>query len=284
MPLKYPLIPMSLFKNTKWLALAGVASVATMFYYSLTVIWPQMITSLYSSDNIKIGLMSGTVGGAIAFGQVVGALSVKWGYGHWQLRICGLTMCAFIGAMASCDATTQTRGIIFTTLGAFAVGVIEVIAIIAVPFTVAPEDLGLASGVLGSCRSVLGSVALAIFSGVLNSKKSSEIGPRLRAVAQSDGLSATSTAAVIKAGIAGLTKTFTKIPGITTQNVAKYVKALQNGNVAAYHTIFYVSLVFGGFAVICAFCTKSFNEHFTNRVNRRLQGAGHERTTTKEVV
>ena len=93
MTLKYPLIPTSLFRNTRWLALAGVAAVATMFYYSLTVIWPQMITSLYSSDNIQIGLMSGTVGGSIAFGQVIGALSVKWGYGHWQLRICGLVMC-----------------------------------------------------------------------------------------------------------------------------------------------------------------------------------------------
>lgn len=267
---------MSLFKNGRWLALAGVAAVATMFYYSLTVIWPQMITSLYSSNNIEIGLMSGTVGGAIAFGQVVGALTVKWGWGHWQLRICSLFMCAFIGAMAACDASTKNMGIAFTTIGSFAVGVIEVIAIIAVPFTVPPKDLGLASGVLGSCRSVLGSIALAIFSSILTTKKVEQITPRMRAVAEEEGLSATSTAAIIKAGVASLVSTFTKIPGVTTANVGKFIKALQGGNVVAFHTVFYASLAFGGFAVVCAFLTKSFNEHFTDKVDRRLQGAGHE--------
>lgn len=34
-----------------------------MFYYSLTVIWPQMVTALYEKDSIMIGLMSGTLGG-----------------------------------------------------------------------------------------------------------------------------------------------------------------------------------------------------------------------------
>lgn len=275
---------MSLFRNTRWLALAGVAAVATMFYYSLTVIWPQMITSLYSSKNIEIGLMSGTVGGAIAFGQVIGALTVKWGWGHWQLRICGLAMCGFVGAMASCDVSTRDRGIILTTLGSFAVGVIEVIAIIAAPFTVPPKDLGLASGVLGSCRSVLGSIALAIFSSILNTKKRSEIPPRIQSVAQDEGLSSTSTAALVKAGIAGLTSTFTKIPGVTSGNVGKFIRAVQNGNVVAYHTVFYASLAFGGLAVICAFCTKSFNEHFTDRVDRRLQGAGKATEKVKETA
>ncbi|KAF2025805.1 putative siderophore iron transporter [Setomelanomma holmii] len=245
-PQKYTLIPMSLFKNARWLALAGVASVATMFYYSLTVIWPQMINSLYSSDNIEIGLMSGTVGGATAFGQVIGALTVRWVWGHWQLRISSLVMCAFIGAMASCDASTRDRGILFTTLGSFAVGIIEVIAIIAVPFTVPPEDLGRASGVLGSCRSVLGSIALAIFSSILNTKKTQEITPRIRAVAEAERLTASSI-------VASLVATFTKIPRVTSANVAKFVKAVQNGNVVAYHTVFYASLAFGGFAVICAF-------------------------------
>lgn len=62
MPLKYPLIPMKMFVNGPFMALVGVASVGSMFYYSLTVIWPQMITALYESDPIQIGLMSGILG------------------------------------------------------------------------------------------------------------------------------------------------------------------------------------------------------------------------------
>lgn len=40
-----------------------------MFHYSLTVIWPEMITSLYPTDSTTIGLVAGTVGGAVALGK-----------------------------------------------------------------------------------------------------------------------------------------------------------------------------------------------------------------------
>ena len=106
-----------------------------MFYYSLTVIWPQMITALYETDQVMIGLMSGTLGGSIALGQVVGGGSVRLGCGHWQLRVAAVAMCGFIGAMAATNASTRTLAIVMCALGAFAVGIVEVVAIIAVPFT-----------------------------------------------------------------------------------------------------------------------------------------------------
>ncbi|KAF2499906.1 fungal trichothecene efflux pump [Lophium mytilinum] len=283
MPLKYPLIPMSLFMNGRFMALVGVASVASMFYYSLTVIWPQMITSLYENKQVMIGLMSGTLGGSIAFGQVLGGFTVRFGFGHWQLRIAALLMCAFIGAMAAADASTRTMSIVFCCLGALAVGVVEVVGIVAVPFCVPPADLGLASGLLGSCRSTLGSVALAIFSSVLTSTKADEIPPRLRKLAVEDHLSAKSTALLIKSGLLGAVATFAKIPGIAADRVPLYVKAVQDGNVKAYHMVFYSSLAFGAVAIICAFCTKPFNQFFTERVERRLQGVEKEHVAGKEV-
>jgi hypothetical protein len=272
MPLRYPLIPMALFKNGRYMALVGVASIASMFYYSLTVIWPQMITSLYTSNQVMIGLMSGTVGGSIAVGQVVGGATIRLGWGQWQLRASAILMCAFIGAMASADASTRTNALIFCCLGACAVGVVEVIGIIAVPFTVAPKDLGLASGLLGSCRSTLGSIALAIFSSILSTQKGIEIPPRLNALAKEDSLPKSSIAALVKAGLSGAVATIVKIPQIPSDRVAVYKKAIQDGNVNAYHMVFLSSLGFGGLAVICAFCTMNFNSHFTETVSRRLQG------------
>ncbi|KAF2178609.1 fungal trichothecene efflux pump [Zopfia rhizophila CBS 207.26] len=271
-PLKYPLIPMKLFANGQFMALVGVAAVASMFYYSLTVIWPQMITSLYSSDQIMIGLMSGVLGGSIAFGQVVGGGTIKFGWGHRQLQFSAIVMCGFIGAMAATDASTRTLAIVMCCLGALAVGVVEVVGIVAVPFTVPPADLGLASGLLGSCRSTLGSVATAIFSSVLTTTKNKEIPPRLLRLAEQDDLPQSSITALLKAGLQGATASIPKIPGISADRVAVYVKAVQDGNVQAYHMVFYSSLAFGGIAVICAFCTKEFNSHFTNKVDRRLQG------------
>ncbi|KAF2112843.1 siderophore iron transporter [Lophiotrema nucula] len=283
MPNKYPLIPMKLFTNGRYMALVGVASVASMFYYSLTVIWPQMITALYETDQIMIGLMSGTLGGSIAFGQVVGGGTIRFGYGHWQLQFSAVAMCAFIGAMAATDASTRTLAIVMCALGAFAVGIVEVVAIVAVPFTVAPGDLGLASGLLGSCRSTLGSVATAVFSSVLTTTKGKEIPPRLLRLAEQDSLSQTSISALLKAGLLGATATLAKIPGISADRVRDYVVAVRDGNVKAYHMVFYSSLAFGGIAVACAFCTKEFNSHFTNKVERRLQHVEKKPQVAKEV-
>jgi MFS family permease len=283
MPLKYPLIPMSMFTNGPFLALAGVAAVASMFYYSLTVIWPQMITALYETDQVMIGLVSGTLGGSIAFGQVVGGGSVRLGWGHWQLRASAVLMCAFIGSMAATDASTRTLAITMCALGAFAVGIVEVVAIIAVPFTVPPKDLGLASGLLGSCRSTLGSIATAVFSSVLTTTKTKEIPPRLMAAAADDGLTETSMAALLKAGLQGATATIAKIPGVSAERIPAYALAIRDGNVKAYHMVFYSSLAFGGIAVICAFCCSEFNSHFTNKVERRLQHVGKKEEVGKEV-
>lgn len=94
MPLTYPIVTMSMFKDRKFVSLAGVASVATMFFYSLTVIFPQMVSSLYETNYTLIGLMSGAVGGSVAFGQVIGSLTSRLGGTYWQIRISALLMCA----------------------------------------------------------------------------------------------------------------------------------------------------------------------------------------------
>ncbi|KAF2645781.1 siderophore iron transporter [Massarina eburnea CBS 473.64] len=277
MPLKYPLIPMKMFVNGPFMALSTVAAVASMFYYSLTVIWPQMVTALYETDSIMVGLVSGTLGGSIAFGQVFGGGTVKLGYGHWQLRASAVAMCAFIGAMAATDASTRTLAICMCALGAFSVGIVEVVGIVAVPFTVAPEDLGLASGLLGSLRSTLGSVATAVFSSVLTTQKGKEIPPRLIALGRQDGLPQATIRAVVKAGLQGATASIAKMPGISAQRLPAYALAIRDGNVESYHVVFYVGMAFGGLAVICAFLCKDFNSHFTDQVHRRLQHVGGKR-------
>jgi hypothetical protein len=242
-----------------------------------------MITALYETDQIMIGLMSGTLGGSIAFGQVFGGGTIRFGWGHWQLRFSAVAMCGFIGAMAATNADTRTLAIVMCAMGAFAVGIVEVVGIVAVPFTVPPEDLGLASGLLGSCRSALGSVATAIFSSVLSTTKGKQIPPSLLKLAEEDGLSQTSIAALLKAGIQGAVATFAKIPGLPADRIPQYALAVRDGNVKAYHMVFYSSLAFGGIAVICAFCCKEFNSHFTNTVDRRLQGIEKKQEVGKEV-
>lgn len=58
MPLKQPLLPMKLLKIRNLVACVIVGSVGQMVYYALNVLWPIQITSLFTQDNLLIGIMS----------------------------------------------------------------------------------------------------------------------------------------------------------------------------------------------------------------------------------
>jgi hypothetical protein len=58
MPLKLPLLPMHLFKIRNYVVAVIVGTVGQMVYYALNVLWPQQISSLYTTDNAMIGWMS----------------------------------------------------------------------------------------------------------------------------------------------------------------------------------------------------------------------------------
>lgn len=58
MPLEQPLVPMSLFKIKNYSAVVVTASVGTMIYFSMNVLWPLQIAALYTTDNIQIGWLS----------------------------------------------------------------------------------------------------------------------------------------------------------------------------------------------------------------------------------
>ena len=56
--LEYPLIPMRLFRNVPYDANVACASLAAIVYYANSVIWPTMISSLFTTDITEIGWLS----------------------------------------------------------------------------------------------------------------------------------------------------------------------------------------------------------------------------------
>jgi hypothetical protein len=56
--LEYPLIPMRLFKNIEYDANVACASFGAVVYYANTVIWPNMIGALFTSDIKETGWLS----------------------------------------------------------------------------------------------------------------------------------------------------------------------------------------------------------------------------------
>lgn len=55
---KYPLMPVKFFQNRGFISLVACATVATMFYYSAVLLWPQQVSEIYTHDVNYAGWLS----------------------------------------------------------------------------------------------------------------------------------------------------------------------------------------------------------------------------------
>lgn len=71
-------MPPRLFKNVGFVAIIVIATIGSMVYYSLTILWPTIIGTVYTTDSIKIGLQSSVVGGGVLLGQAFGGMAISF--------------------------------------------------------------------------------------------------------------------------------------------------------------------------------------------------------------
>ena len=58
MPLSHPLVPISLLSNRRYMSLVACATVCSMIYYSINIIWPGQISALFTTDSMEVGWLS----------------------------------------------------------------------------------------------------------------------------------------------------------------------------------------------------------------------------------
>lgn len=71
-------MPPRMFRNVGYVAIIAIAVVGAMVYFSLTVLWPTIIGTLYTTDSMQIGWQSSVVGGGVLLGQTIGGLCISY--------------------------------------------------------------------------------------------------------------------------------------------------------------------------------------------------------------
>lgn len=274
--LKYPAIPVKFFANRGFISLVCCATVASMFYYSAVLLWPQQVQELFTRDVEYGGWLSCTVAASTALGQVCAGAIVKWGGNvRYWLIFSTFAMVGFVSALASLTPSDKNTGVALTILGPFMVGFIELASLALAPLFCAAQDIGLASGLLASIRSAGGSVAVAVYTTILNNRLATTIPNKVIPAAEEAGLSSSRMPELLAAV---QTRDFSEFPTAVGEAVSA---ALPYAYAQAFKTVYLASLGFGAIAIVGCLFSKDAKKHLTSKVERKMHD-GKRFKKTKE--
>ncbi|KAI1854215.1 hypothetical protein JX265_000619 [Neoarthrinium moseri] len=275
-----PIMPPRLFKNIGFVAIVVIAAIGAMVYYSLTVIWPTLIQSIYTTDSREIGMQSSVVGGGILAGQVLGGLFISFvPKVKIQTVIASLLSFTFITALLSLDKDRWAATIALATCGLVAIGFIDNISFPGVTLVLEPQDIGLATGVMGSLRALAGAVAQALYVSVLSNKLNDYVPQYVAPAAIDAGLPPSSLPQLFAGITAG---SFTTVPGISDSIIAAVGNALKAAYTDAFKVVFYCTIPFSVILIVASAFVPNMEKYLGNNVARRLQNQGSQKDPTEK--
>ncbi|EON99574.1 putative trichothecene efflux pump protein [Phaeoacremonium minimum UCRPA7] len=267
---KQPLMPPRLFRNVGFVAIVFIASVGSMVYYSLTVLWPTIITTVYTTDSIKVGLQSSVVGGGVLLGQLMGGIFLSYvPKVKYQCIIVSCMVIAFITPISTLGPDTHSMVIALGVLACTCVGFIENISYPAVTLVWEPQDIGLASGTLGSIRALAGAIAQCLYVAVLNNKLQDNMPKYVVPAATDAGLPSSSITALFSAITAG---DFSTVPGITPEIIEAVTYSLKIAYSQSFKIVFYCTIPFSVILLISSCFVPNMEQFLSTNVAKRLQG------------
>ncbi|EXM09516.1 fungal trichothecene efflux pump [Fusarium oxysporum II5] len=274
-----PLIPSSVFKNTGFVAVVTCATVASMVYYSLTVLWPTIISALYTTDSIKVGWQSCVIGGGVVLGQAMSGLAIAY-VPHLKIQcICAAALVmTFITSMCSLSPDRWANTIAFGLIACTAVGYIENVAVTCVTLLWEPQDIGLASGILGSIRALGGAIAQALYVSILSNELTRKMPEYVTPAATKLGLPTKSLPSLFEAINKG---DYSDVPGINKAIIESVGDAVVKAYTNSLHYVFYATVPFSCIMLVAACLVPDVKKFLTYNVAKRLQDKSFRKSSTE---
>ncbi|KAF2675335.1 MFS general substrate transporter [Microthyrium microscopicum] len=259
--------------------------VAGMGLYSAAVFWAQLVRGVWEGNPIEVGLLSlpGGFGGA-AGGFLAGMLIGKHKFFKTNHCLIYGTIIKTIAdySLALIQPTgnhSKSFGMGIGFLSMFGTGWTSVSLIVCVQLACLDEDIGMATLILGAVRAVGGSVAVTVYSTLINSTLKNEAGQRIGAAVVPLGYPVKALAPLVTSLINENIIGASQLPGMTHEILSAARFALQQTWTKAFHHVYIASASFSAVSIVAALLTKDVSSNMTNNVAVRLQN-----DTKKEVT
>ncbi|KAF1916634.1 fungal trichothecene efflux pump [Ampelomyces quisqualis] len=276
--LEYPLIPMRLFKNVEYDANVACASLAAIVYYANSIIWPTMVSSLFTTDVTDIGWLSCAVGGGLLLGQILGGAGVRYvPRMKIQMTVAGVITTTFVAAVAASNANTRNQTTALLLVGTIAAGYIENLTLSSTAYLWDPADMGLVTGVMGAIRTGLSAIATSMYSSILATESAKHIPQKVIPAATAAGLPERSLPTLLQSITLG---DFSTVPGISPAIIAATRTAVKDAYTLSFRTVYLCTLPFGVLLIIAASLSPNVEHYLTDEVARKM----HAKTENNKVV
>ncbi|KAK8037756.1 hypothetical protein PG991_001102 [Apiospora marii] len=266
----------------EYIAVVMIATLSSMIYFSMTVLWPTLIEHVFGASVLAVGWQSSVVGGGVLLGQCLSGLSISY-VPRVKLQTVVASVCAaaFIASLAGVigpgESSSHTGVIVLGVLATVAVGFNENIAFPGVTLLFDACDIGLAGGALASIRSMGGAVAQALYSSVLNTRLAENLESSVGPAAVRAGLPESSLPALFEAVKLG---DYSEVTGATGRVVEVVAAGVRDSYVASFKVVFYATIPFGFLLVLFACLVPDMEKYLTGNVARRLQSKDTEKGST----
>lgn len=148
----------------------------------------------------------------------------------------------------------------------FGMGLSLVALIVAVQLASSDTHIGLATLVLGSIRAIGGSVAVTIYTSIMQNTLKKDAGPRVFAATAKFGIQRETLAKFVPLMMGGRIKDALRLPGVTNEAVQAAGDALKWSYTLVFQRIYYTAIVFSVIAVVASFFVKDVSDKMTNSV------------------
>lgn len=272
-------LPLHLFRNIRFQSAAWNTGIAAGVYYGFSLVFPQIVTTIYRGrgeiSEYDVGTLAGLAPMSFVFAQmchgfVVWFTGPKWAMiGAAVIGVACLTACA-----ADINDRSLTMGLLI--VGCYAEGIVESVSITTSTFPLrSQEEIGQGGGLSGSTRNFVSAISLAIYTATLNNRLNQTVPKNINAVATSMGLPASSLMALATA-LRG-SGSFGAVQGLTPAIQQAVMEPYRNAFVQAARTVFFVSLAFSGSALILSFFTTNNDESTADYVAAGMHGKAEEK-------
>lgn len=193
---------------------------------------------------------------------------------HYQLTFAVFMQTLFFGLAALITPTNINWLMAVQFLAMFPFGWITLNCYTAASLNVPQRDLGIAIGLIGTFRSVGGSIGSVIFSSIFDQTAEKEVARRISSTAISHGVAPSSIGQLMEAvhlTLLGVPDQAARLPAIPAQVFDSCVGAARYAYAYAFRVTWLASIPFGVAALLAAIAVRDPSKYFTNHIEVHLE-------------